>query len=147
MPAAALSMMPPSASWYTPRQALLLSLAFACLDLIVNIFGLAWNGNFFTFSNIAYWFDFSHYNFTLNPVDFLAVAILRVCILMGGALGVYFNSKGGAEACASFSNLTFAFILLIVAFSPIKLLAFYEHDDLKFAVGDWILMVCFFGIS
>lgn len=59
---------------------------------------------------------------------------------MGGSVGVYFNPKGGAEACARFSNIVFAFLLLIVAFSPAKLLAFYENDDLKLAVGDWILM-------
>jgi len=40
-------------------------------------------------------------------------------------------------------QFTFALVLVIVAFSPIKLLAFYEHEDLKFAVGDWILMVFF----
>jgi hypothetical protein len=136
-----ISMLPPTSSWYTPSQALWLAVGFACLDLAINVFGLAWNGKFFTFDNIAHWFDFRFYNFTLNPVDFLVVAILRICILLGGAVGVYFNPNGGAAACASFANLTFAFVLVIVAFSPIKLLAFYEHDDLKFAVGDWILMV------
>ncbi|KAI3418881.1 hypothetical protein GPALN_007979 [Globodera pallida] len=130
-----------SSSWYSPGQALGLACCFACLDILVNVLGLAWDGRFFTIDNIYHWFDFRYYNFTLNPVDFLAVAILRVCILLGGALGVYFNPKGGAEACAAYSNLTFAFVLVIVAFSPIKLLAFYEHEDMKFAVGDWILML------
>ncbi|KAH7726669.1 ATP-binding cassette sub-family B member 9 isoform 5 [Aphelenchoides avenae] len=134
-----------AASWYTPVQALSIAIAFAVLDIIVNIFGLAWDGEFFTFDNIRHWFDFRYYTFTLNPVDFLAVAILRVCILLGGAIGVYSNPKGGAEACDKFSNLVFAIILLIVAFSPTKLLAFYEHENqkehIRFAVGDWILMI------
>ncbi|KAL7080242.1 hypothetical protein ACQ4LE_000370 [Meloidogyne hapla] len=128
-------------AWYTPKQALCIALTFAIVDLLVNIFGLAWNGKFFTFDNLQHWFDFSHYAFTNNPIDFLAVAILRICILLGGAAGVYCNPKGGAEACATLANFTFALILVIVAFSPIKLLAFYEHEDLKFAVGDWILMI------
>lgn len=29
----------------------------------------------------------------------------------------------------------------MIAFSPAKLLAFYEHPEAKFAVGDWILMI------
>uniref|UniRef100_A0A915MBE7 Uncharacterized protein n=1 Tax=Meloidogyne javanica TaxID=6303 RepID=A0A915MBE7_MELJA len=128
-------------AWYSPKQALCIALTFAIVDLLVNIFGLAWNGKFFTFDNLQHWFDFSHYTFTNNPIDFLAVAILRICILLGGAAGVYCNPKGGAEACATLSNFTFALVLVIVAFSPIKLLAFYEHEDLKFAVGDWILMI------
>uniref|UniRef100_A0A1I8BD31 CX domain-containing protein n=1 Tax=Meloidogyne hapla TaxID=6305 RepID=A0A1I8BD31_MELHA len=123
------------------NEALCIALTFAIVDLLVNIFGLAWNGKFFTFDNLQHWFDFSHYAFTNNPIDFLAVAILRICILLGGAAGVYCNPKGGAEACATLANFTFALILVIVAFSPIKLLAFYEHEDLKFAVGDWILMI------
>lgn len=65
--------------------------------------------------------------------------------MLGGALGVYSNPKGGAEACAKFSNLVFAIILLIIAFSPTKLLAFYEHENhkehIRFAVGDWIIMI------
>lgn len=63
--------------------------------------------------------------------------------MIGGAVGVYSSPRGGPEACAKFSNLTFAIILLIVAFSPTKLLAFYENDvtKFKFAIGDWILMI------
>src|SRR5688572_16924311 len=106
----------PYSSWYTPGQALSLAVSFASLDLLVNVLGLAWNGNFFTLQSIVHWMDFAHYIFSLNPVDFLAVAILRICLLLGGALGVYFNPKGGAEACAAYANLTFAFVLLIVAF-------------------------------
>uniref|UniRef100_A0A915DYG5 Uncharacterized protein n=1 Tax=Ditylenchus dipsaci TaxID=166011 RepID=A0A915DYG5_9BILA len=55
--------------------------------------GLAWDGKFFTIDNIQHWFDFRYYNFTINPVDFMAVAILRVCILLGGAVGVYSNPR------------------------------------------------------
>lgn len=68
------------------------------------------------------------------------MGILRVCILLGGGVGVYCNPRDGAEACSRFSNVTFGVILLIIAFSPSKLLAFYEHENLKLAVGDWILM-------
>ncbi|KAI1703534.1 ABC transporter transmembrane region domain-containing protein [Ditylenchus destructor] len=132
--------LPSRSAWYSPIQALLLSIVFVFIDIIVNIFGLAWDGKFFTVDNISHWFDFRYYNFTINPVDFMVVAIVRDCVLLGGALGVYFNPRGGAEACAKFSNCTFAVILLIVAFSPSKLLAFYENEDLKLAVGDWILM-------
>ena len=69
-------------SWYSPGQALLFAVVFASLDIAINVFGLAWNGRFFTFANIQHWFDFRYYSFTLNPIDFLAVAILRVCILL-----------------------------------------------------------------
>ena len=66
MPAALspLPLLPPSSSWYTPGQALAIALTLALLDLTVNVFGLAWNGNFFTFANIAHWFDFRFYNFS-----------------------------------------------------------------------------------
>lgn len=60
-----------AASWYTPVQALSIAIGFAVLDIVVNIFGLAWDGEFFTFDNIRHWFDFRYYSFTLNPVDFL----------------------------------------------------------------------------
>lgn len=72
---------------------------------------------------------------------FKGVCILRICLLLGGALGVFSNSRNAAEACSRYSNLCFAFVLLMIAFSPAKLLAFYEHPKNKFAVGDWILMV------
>lgn len=65
---------------------------------------------------------------------------MRVSLLLGGALGVFANPVSGAQACDKFSNLTFAVVLLMVAFSPAKLLAFYEHTS-PLAVGDWILMI------
>lgn len=37
-------------------------------------------------------------------------------------------------------------MLVLLAFAPSKLLAFYEDDNLKLAVGDWILMIwCIFA--
>ncbi|KAK6045971.1 hypothetical protein COOONC_16524 [Cooperia oncophora] len=37
-------------------------------------------------------------------------------------------------------------MLVILAFAPSKLLAFYEDDNLRLAVGDWILMIwCIFA--
>ncbi|KIH49648.1 hypothetical protein ANCDUO_20276 [Ancylostoma duodenale] len=37
-------------------------------------------------------------------------------------------------------------MLVILAFAPAKLLAFYEVDTVKLAVGDWILMIwCIFA--
>lgn len=43
-------------------------------------------------------------------------------------------------------NVVFAMMLLIVAFAPSKLLAFYEDDNIRLAVGDWILMIwCIFA--
>jgi hypothetical protein len=139
-------------SWYSPKQALCIAITFAIIDLFINIFGLAWNGKFFTFDNLEHWFDFSHYKFTNNPIDFLAVSILRICILIGGALNVCFNPKG-VEMCAKFLyvffkfiycyflKFIFAFIMVIIAFSPIKLLAFYEHNDFKSTIANWILLV------
>ena len=94
-------------AWYSPKQALCIAITFAVIDLSINTFGLAWNGKFFTFDNLQHWFDFSHYTFTNNPIDFLAVAILRICILLGGAAGIYCNPKGGAEACATLANVIF----------------------------------------
>lgn len=40
-------------------------------------------------------------------------------------------------------------MLLILAFAPSKLLAFYEVDQLKLVVGDWILMIwcCFASLA
>ncbi|KHN76663.1 ATP-binding cassette sub-family B member 9 [Toxocara canis] len=130
------------AEWYSGAQALFVAIGFATFDMLMNIFGLAWNGKFFTVDNIVHWFDLENYQFRKNPVDFLGVALVRVCILLGGGVGVYANPCGGPAACDKYSNLVFAILLLIVAFSPSKLLAFYEDINLKFAVGDWILMIC-----
>uniref|UniRef100_A0A1I8AD46 ABC-type antigen peptide transporter n=1 Tax=Steinernema glaseri TaxID=37863 RepID=A0A1I8AD46_9BILA len=135
--------------WYSGTQALAIAIAFGLLDIGVNLLGLAWNGSFFTYQNIVHWFDLKDYDFCQNPVDFLAVAVIRVCILIGGGVGVYSNPSGGPSAAAKYSNFVFALLLLIIAFSPSKLLAFYEKDDLKLAIGDWILMIwcvlsCFF---
>ncbi len=66
---------------------------------------------------------------------------MRVCILIGGAVGVYADPEGASQACAKISNLILAVVLIILAFAPTKLLAFYEHDELQLAVGDWILMI------
>ncbi|KAI6203581.1 ATP-binding cassette sub-family B member 9 [Aphelenchoides besseyi] len=128
-------------SWYSPTQAAGIAFAFAALDLMITILGLAWNGRFFTFDNIAHWFDFAHYYFTISPIDFLGITILRVSLLLGGALGVFSNPRHAAQACSKYSNFCFAFVLLMIAFSPAKLLAFYEHPEARFAVGDWILMI------
>ncbi|KAI6179471.1 hypothetical protein M3Y98_00614200 [Aphelenchoides besseyi] len=128
-------------SWYSPTQAAGIAFAFAALDLMITILGLAWNGRFFTFDNIAHWFDFAHYYFTISPIDFLGITILRVSLLLGGALGVFSNPRYAAQACSKYSNFCFAFVLLMIAFSPAKLLAFYEHPEARFAVGDWILMI------
>ncbi|CAD5209211.1 unnamed protein product [Bursaphelenchus xylophilus] len=126
--------------WYSPVQALGISICFAVLDVVICILGLAWDGKFFTFDNIVHWFDFQSYSFTRNPIDFLAVCVIRICLLLGGAIGVYANPTSGAQACSKYSNLTFAVVLLMIAFSPSKLLAFYEHPN-PLAVGDWILMI------
>ncbi|VDD92071.1 unnamed protein product [Enterobius vermicularis] len=130
-------------TWYSGSQALFIAVAFGTFDVLMNVFGLAWNGSTFTFANIQHWFDLKNYCFKQNPVDFLAVALIRVCILFGGAVGVYANPSGGSLPVTYeiFSNVVFAVLLIIVAFSPTKLLAFYEDDDLKLAVGDWILMI------
>lgn len=69
------------------------------------------------------------------------VAVLRVAVLLGGALGVYANPNYGPAVMDKFSNLTFAVMLIIIAFSPTKLLAFYEYDDNRLVIGDWILML------
>uniref|UniRef100_A0A0N5AY89 ABC-type antigen peptide transporter n=1 Tax=Syphacia muris TaxID=451379 RepID=A0A0N5AY89_9BILA len=130
-----------ASTWYSSSQALFIAVAFGFLDTVMNIFGLAWNGESFTFTNIQRWFDLSNYHFKQNPVDFLAVAVIRLCILVGGGVGVFLNPNGGPVACAAISNVVFAVILIIVAFSPTKLLAFYEDENLRLAIGDWILMI------
>jgi hypothetical protein len=61
-----------TSNFYTPTQALGIAISFSVVDVGANILGLAWNGRFFTFDNIAHWFDFQQYSFTMNPVDFLA---------------------------------------------------------------------------
>ncbi|CAJ0573227.1 unnamed protein product, partial [Mesorhabditis spiculigera] len=127
--------------FYTGNQALTICFIFAVLDVAVNWFGLMWNGSHFTIDNIYHWFDLKDYKFTVNPVDFLAVAFLRDCILLGGAIGVWTAPGGGSQAASKCSNVVFAMMLLILAFSPSKLLAFYEDDNLKLAVGDWVLMI------
>lgn len=60
-------------TWYSPNQALFFGILFTILDISINIFGLAWNGRFFTFNNIKHWFDFRYYHFTINPIDFLVI--------------------------------------------------------------------------
>jgi|UniRef100_A0AC35EXM9 ATP-binding cassette subfamily B (MDR/TAP) protein 9 len=133
-------------SWYSPHQALGIALAFVILDIFVVMMGLMWDGRFFTVDNIVHWFDFRNYDFRRNPVDFLGVAIIRVSVLLGGAVGVYSNPQHGPAVMDKYSNLAFAIILIIIAFSPTKLLAFYEFEDNKLVIGDWILMLwCVFA--
>lgn len=60
-----------ASSWYSPKQAVGIALGFAILDILVNILGLAWNGEYFTFDNISHWFNLKEYSFKKNPVDFL----------------------------------------------------------------------------
>ncbi|VDP14193.1 unnamed protein product [Heligmosomoides polygyrus] len=133
-------------SFYSGSQALSLALFFSGLDIAVNMFGLAWNGQYFTTDNIKHWFDLAHYKFTTNPIDFLGVAILRDCVLIGGGLAAWTSPSGFSEIAKKASNIVFAAMLVLLAFAPSKLLAFYEDDNLKLAVGDWILMIwCIFA--
>ncbi|VDM38558.1 unnamed protein product [Toxocara canis] len=94
------------AEWYSGAQALFVAIGFATFDMLMNIFGLAWNGKFFTVDNIVHWFDLENYQFRKNPVDFLGVALVRVCILLGGGVGVYANPCGGPAACDKYSTCT-----------------------------------------
>nr|pir hypothetical protein ZK484.2 - Caenorhabditis elegans [Caenorhabditis elegans] len=131
-----------SSSLYTGGQALFICLAFIGLDLLVNVFGLAWNGKYFTFDNIAHWFDLANYSFLKNP----AVALIRDSILLGGAVSAWASPSGFSQVAENVKNVVFAMMLLIVAFAPSKLLAFYEDDNIRLAVGDWILMIwCIFA--
>ncbi|ULU13282.1 hypothetical protein L3Y34_016052 [Caenorhabditis briggsae] len=135
-----------TSSLYTGGQALFICLAFIGLDVLVNVFGLAWNGKYFTFANIAHWFDLANYSFLKNPVDFLAVALIRDSILLGGAVSAWASPSGFSQVAENVKNVVFAAMLLIVAFAPSKLLAFYEDDNIRLAVGDWILMIwCIFA--
>lgn len=59
------------AEWYSGAQALFVAVAFSIFDMLMNIFGLAWNGKFFTTDNIIHWLDLENYEFRKNPVDFL----------------------------------------------------------------------------
>ncbi|KAL6732530.1 hypothetical protein Aduo_003282 [Ancylostoma duodenale] len=127
-------------SFYSGGQALSIALFFAGIDVVVNIFGLAWNGQYFTVGNIKHWFDLPNYKFTTNPIDFLGVALLRECVLIGGGIAAWTSPSGFSEVAAKASNVVFAVMLVILAFAPAKLLAFYEVDTVKLAVGDWILM-------
>ncbi|CAD6196304.1 unnamed protein product [Caenorhabditis auriculariae] len=136
----------PMASLYTGTQALIVSLGFAVLDGIVNMFGLAWNGKRFSTENIEHWFELSDYSFLKNPVDFLVVALIRDSVLIGGAIAAWASPSGFADVAAKMANVVFGAMLVIVAFAPLKLLAFYEDDAVRLAVGDWILMLwCIFA--
>ncbi|KAK6725515.1 hypothetical protein RB195_004065 [Necator americanus] len=107
-------------SFYSGGQALSIAFFFAAVDILVNIFGLAWNGQ--------------------------GVALLRDCVLLGGAIAAWTSPSGFSEVAAKASNAVFAVMLVIFAFAPAKLLAFYEIDTVKLAVGDWILMIwCIFA--
>ncbi|CAB3406987.1 unnamed protein product [Caenorhabditis bovis] len=128
-------------SLYTGGQALFICVAFIVIDLAVNMLGLAWNGKYFTIDNIAHWFDLKAYDFRKNPVDFLAVALIRDSILLGGAVSAWASPSGFGQVAEKCKNIVFAVILIIVAFAPSKLLAFYEDDNIQLAVGDWILMI------
>ncbi len=63
--------------YYSGTQALIISIIFTIVDIVFNIFGLALNGNYFTFQNVIHWMNLSSYDFRQNPIDFLAVAIIR----------------------------------------------------------------------
>uniref|UniRef100_A0A0K0FY22 ABC-type antigen peptide transporter n=1 Tax=Strongyloides venezuelensis TaxID=75913 RepID=A0A0K0FY22_STRVS len=126
--------------FYSPNQVLVITCVFSIIDIFINLLGLTWNGNFFTLANLSHWFAWKNYDFTKNPVDFFFIGLLRILILFIGVVYLQLNSRSGAVTCAKWSNPVFAFLLLIIAFSPSKMLAFYEHKDPKLVVGDWILM-------
>ncbi|CAI4225841.1 unnamed protein product [Auanema sp. JU1783] len=136
-------------AFYSGGHALYIAVFFSVIDITVNIFGLAWNGKEFTVDNIKHWFDLANYSFLVNPVDFLGVAMLRDCILLGGGIAAWTSPNGFAQAAAKSSNVVFGIMLVMLAFAPSKLLAFYEDDNLKLAVGDWILMIwcCFASLA
>uniref|UniRef100_A0A914UJ06 Uncharacterized protein n=1 Tax=Plectus sambesii TaxID=2011161 RepID=A0A914UJ06_9BILA len=136
------------ATTYTGRAALLIAIFFCFLDITITIFGLAWDGKDFTFDNIGHWWNdfFSpNYDFRTNPIDFLILALIRTTVLLIGGLAVWCNPTTVPGRIQTLSNVHFALMLLIVAFSPTKLLAFAEIDSTtlvnRLAVGDWILMI------
>ncbi|KAJ1346519.1 hypothetical protein KIN20_001327 [Parelaphostrongylus tenuis] len=83
---------------------------------------------------------------SLKRLERLAAAFLRDCVLIGGGLAAWVSPSGFSEVAAKASDSVFAVMLMILAFAPSKLLAFYEVDTVKLAIGDWILMIwCIFG--
>ncbi|GMS98706.1 hypothetical protein PENTCL1PPCAC_20881 [Pristionchus entomophagus] len=129
------------AEWYTGGQALSLALFFSGIDFAVNMFGLAWNGKEFTMDNLKHWFELSKYDFFEFPTDFLLMALIRSCVLIGGGFALWLSPNGTSAVANKLTNVVFAVMLIILAFAPSKLLAFYEDPDVEFAVGDWILMI------
>src|SRR4051812_33125580 len=109
----------PTSNFYTPNQALVIALTFSVIDIGTNILGLAWNGEFFTFDNISYWFNFRDYKFTENPVDFLLERVFfklggiqfdilgilynPVVFVFGRCFGIFCKPRNAAEACAKYS--------------------------------------------
>ncbi|WKX88018.1 hypothetical protein Q1695_007992 [Nippostrongylus brasiliensis] len=134
-------------SFYSGGQALGIAVFFAGLDVAVNMFGLAWNGQYFTTDNIKHWFDLSNYKFTTNPIDFLVNFSRKSnCVLIGGGIAAWTSPSGFSEVAKKASDIVFAVMLIVLAFAPSKLLAFYEDEQLRLAVGDWILMIwCIFA--
>ncbi|KAF8366443.1 haf-9 [Pristionchus pacificus] len=141
------------AEWYTGGQALSLAIFFSGIDFAVNMFGLAWNGKEFSMDNLRHWFELSKYDFFSFPTDFLLMALIRSVILIGGGFALWLSPNGTSAAANKLTNVVFAFMLIILAFAPSKLLAFYEdpkidkcfadrkEEKVQFAVGDWILMI------
>uniref|UniRef100_A0A0N4Z1N5 ABC-type antigen peptide transporter n=1 Tax=Parastrongyloides trichosuri TaxID=131310 RepID=A0A0N4Z1N5_PARTI len=128
------------AIFYSPKQAFVVTIVFSLIDTFINLLGLTWNGKFFSISNLEHWFTWANYHFTKNPVDFFFIGLIRTFLLLIGSCYLYYNSRSGAVTCSKWSNPVFAFLLLLIAFSPSKMLAFYENKNPQLVIGDWILM-------
>ncbi|KAI1704478.1 ABC transporter transmembrane region domain-containing protein [Ditylenchus destructor] len=122
-------------------EALGLIVAYCIIDTLMTLFGLAWNSNI-SMENIKRALVLHSYNFKSSALEFLIICFLRDFALLTVAISVYFNPHRGPKLCKQFANVTFAVIMAMAAFSPAKLLGFYENgESFHWPVGHWILVV------
>uniref|UniRef100_A0A914WAM2 ABC-type antigen peptide transporter n=1 Tax=Plectus sambesii TaxID=2011161 RepID=A0A914WAM2_9BILA len=120
--------------------AVVVAISVALLDLTVTLLALGWYGqpkDGFDLSRIRSCLE-APYDIRTSLLDLFLLCILRISIILGGVLGVVYNTTVGVERAKKSQLAVICLVMLLWAFSPTKILALDEFEGNLRNVGCWI---------
>ncbi|TKR93595.1 hypothetical protein L596_008017 [Steinernema carpocapsae] len=123
-----------------PVSCLFFGILLCVVDLGNTGLGLSWHGN-----QAPSWAQFSAqftqpYKFLSSTLDLALIALLRVCVYIGGPM-TFLTRSNATPLMITMSHIVFSFMLLMCAFTPTKLLALTEEKGSVLGVGDVLLLI------
>ncbi|KAL7836254.1 hypothetical protein AOLI_G00275380 [Acnodon oligacanthus] len=108
------------------------NLAFILVDAVISTVLYAQGSTIDVFADDVQDFDMHH-----SILDLWGTLLVRVCLLLGGSIGVVWNKSDGPKRAACLDTPVVLMGLVILTYALTKLLVFSEQDDLMY--DPWFL--------